>query len=267
MAFRRVAIVGGLRTPFVKANTVFASLNAIDLGRLLVQEVVQRFDLDATPIDQLVFGQLLPGVRSSSLAQDIAIAVGLPKSIDAQSIAPSTRAVTALANAIALGQAEMGIAGGADSMSNAPVFASPALAQALIGAAQSTSVLERLRSFQGLSGKDLLPVRVAAATTVERRSGDDDVMPLAVPPAFEVTISRDDADGGPFDGAAAIVLMSEEKARALGLQPLAFIRSFTPSASDLEASSASGARVLLDAARSFAESVTVDGLTFTLERG
>jgi acetyl-CoA acetyltransferase len=43
---RRVAIVGGLRTPFVKAGTAFAELSALDLGRLVVQELVQRCDLD-----------------------------------------------------------------------------------------------------------------------------------------------------------------------------------------------------------------------------
>ena len=56
---RRVAIVGGVRTPFVKSGTVFRDLTALDLGKLVVSELVQRTELPVAQIDQLVFGTVM----------------------------------------------------------------------------------------------------------------------------------------------------------------------------------------------------------------
>ena len=70
---RRVAIIGGLRTPFVKANTVFNDLTALDLGRIVVQELVQRYDLDPNELDELVFGQVVPSMTASSIAREIVL--------------------------------------------------------------------------------------------------------------------------------------------------------------------------------------------------
>jgi len=53
---RRVAIVAGLRTPFVKAGTSFKDLSALELGRQVVAELVQRAEIPGRAIDQIVFG-------------------------------------------------------------------------------------------------------------------------------------------------------------------------------------------------------------------
>src|SRR4051812_28322781 len=104
---RRVAIVRGLRTPFVKAGTVFAQLTALDLGKLVVQELVQRADLDPEQIDQVVFGQVIPNLTAPSIAREVTLAAGLPRKIEAHTVvracATSIQALTDAANAIALG--------------------------------------------------------------------------------------------------------------------------------------------------------------------
>ncbi|WP_141590997.1 acetyl-CoA C-acyltransferase FadI [Myxococcus sp. AB056] len=299
---RRVAIVRGLRTPFVKAGSVFSGLTALDLGRLVVQELVQKTDLDPNVIDQVVFGQVIPTLTAPSIAREVVIAAGLPKKIDAFTVsracATSIQAMTAAANAIATGEADVIIAGGTESMSDAPIFTSRPLAHALVAASKGRSLPDKLKPFQRLKAKDLLPVPPAiaeystgmtmgeSAEKMAKENGisreeqdriafnshrnaakawkdglfDNEVMHVVVPPKFDKTAERDNivredssmealgqlkpafdrkygtitaGNASPLtDGAAALLLMSEEKARALGYEPLGFLRSHAYAATD-----------------------------------
>lgn len=299
---RRVAIVGGLRTPFVKANTVFNDLSALDLGVIVVKELVQRYDLDPSTIDQLVFGQVVPGLTAASVAREVVLLTGLPRKVEAHTVAracaTSIQAMVSAANSIALGQADVVICGGTESMSDPPIFTSRPLAHALVSASKARNLPEKLKPFQRLKPKDLLPVPPAIAefTTgatmgdsaekmakdngISRREQDeialashlnaarawktglfkDEVMSVPVPPAYAQladhdNIVRDDTtidalaqlkpvfdrrygsvtagNASPLtDGAAALVLMSEEKAKALGYEPLGYLRSHAFAATD-----------------------------------
>ncbi|QQR42709.1 acetyl-CoA C-acyltransferase FadI [Myxococcus xanthus] len=299
---RRVAIVRGLRTPFVKAGSVFSGLTALDLGRLVVQELVQKTDLDPNVIDQVVFGQVIPTLTAPSIAREVVIAAGLPKKIDAFTVsracATSIQALTTAANAIATGEADVIIAGGTESMSDAPIFTSRPLAHALVAASKGRSLPDKLKPFQRLKAKDLLPVPPAiaeystgmtmgeSAEKMAKENGisreeqdriafnshrnaakawkdglfDNEVMHVVVPPKFDKTAERDNivredssmealgqlkpafdrkygtitaGNASPLtDGAAALLLMSEEKARALGYEPLGFLRSHAYAATD-----------------------------------
>src|SRR3954465_14047185 len=84
---RRVAIIGGLRTPFVKAGTVFNDLSALDLGRIVVSELVQRADLDPNEIDQCIFATARPPLTATSIAREVVIAAGLPRKIETHTVA------------------------------------------------------------------------------------------------------------------------------------------------------------------------------------
>ncbi|QDE70326.1 acetyl-CoA C-acyltransferase FadI [Myxococcus xanthus] len=299
---RRVAIVRGLRTPFVKAGSVFSGLTALDLGRLVVQELVQKTDLDPNVIDQVVFGQVVPTLTAPSIAREVVIAAGLPKRVDAFTVsracATSIQAMTTAANAIATGEADVIIAGGTESMSDAPIFTSRPLAHALVAASKGRSLPDKLKPFQRLKAKDLLPVPPAiaeystgmtmgeSAEKMAKENGisreeqdriafnshrnaakawkdglfDNEVMHVVVPPKFDKTAERDNivredssmealgqlkpafdrkygtitaGNASPLtDGAAALLLMSEEKARALGYEPLGFLRSHAYAATD-----------------------------------
>ena len=59
----RIAVVAGLRTPFAKQATAFHGVPAVDLGKLVVSEMLARTDLDPMLIDQLVFGQVVQGME------------------------------------------------------------------------------------------------------------------------------------------------------------------------------------------------------------
>lgn len=299
---RRVAIVRGLRTPFVKAGTDFARLTALDLGRMVVQELVQRSEINPQEIDQLVFGQVIPTLTAPSIAREVVLAAGLPRKIDAFTVAracaTSIQAMTTAANAIALGEADVVIAGGTESMSDAPIFTSRPLAQALVGASKARGLPAKLKSFQALKPQDLVPVPPAiaeystgltmgeSAEKMAQENGisrqeqdllaftshqnaarawkegffDDQVMHVVVPPKYEKVAQKDNivredtslealaqlkpvfdrkygtitaGNSSPLtDGAGALLMMSEERARALGLEPLGYVRSHAFAATD-----------------------------------
>jgi acetyl-CoA acyltransferase len=299
---RRVAIVRGLRTPFVKAGSLFSGLTALDLGRMVVQELVQRAELDPNEINQVVFGQVIPTLTAPSIAREVVIAAGLPRKIEAFTVAracaTSIQAMTTAANAIAVGEADVVVAGGTESMSDAPIFTSRPLAHALIAASKARSLPDKLKPFQKLKAKDLLPVPPAiaeystgqtmgeSAEKMAKENGisreeqdrialashhnaarawkegrfDEEVMHVVIPPKFEEVAARDNivredtslealgqlkpafdrkygtitaGNASPLtDGAAALLLMSEERAKALGYEPLGFLRAHAYAATD-----------------------------------
>jgi acetyl-CoA acyltransferase len=299
---RRVAIVNGLRTPFVKAATVFSDLTALDLGRIVVQELVQRSELDPNEIDSVVFGQVIPGMTAASIAREVVLTAGLPRKIEAYTVARAcATSVQALVNAgmaIALGQSNVAIAGGTESMSDPPIFTSRPLAHALAESSRARTLPARLKPFQRLAPKDLLPVppaiaeyttglsmgesaeKMAKENGISRKEQDElslashlnaakawkagffdvEVMHVPVPPKYAKVADTDNivradtslealsalkpvfdrkygtvtaGNASPLtDGAAALLVMSEERAKALGYEPLGYLRSHAFAATD-----------------------------------
>ena len=298
----RVAVIAGLRTPFVRSNGDFKDLSAVDLGALLVNELVARSGLPLSEFDALIFGQVVPSQLSSLIAREVVLRSELPRTLPAhttsRACATSVQAATEAADQILLGHADTVIAGGAESLSDAPIFASRKLAQALVNASRARSLTERIRAFAGLSLKDVAPVPPALtepttgltmgesaqkmawengisreaqdryALESQRKAADawasgkfaEEVMAVEVPPrylkisAVDNNVRRDatyDAlatlkpafdrrygtitagNSSPLtDGAAAVILMSEGRARELGVKPLGFLRAYAYAATD-----------------------------------
>jgi len=164
---RRVAIVAGLRTPFVKANSAFKDLSALDLGKQVVAEIVQRAEIPTAAIDQIVFGTVIPSVQLPNIAREVGLAAGLPKNVDAYSVvracATSMQALTDAANSIALGEADLAIIGGAEAMSDVPIMYARPVAQAIAQASRGRTLMQKLGAFHEVSANDLLPVPPAIA--------------------------------------------------------------------------------------------------------
>lgn len=82
----RIAVVAGLRTPFAKQATAFHGVPAVDLGKLVVSEMLARTDLDPKLIDQLVFGQVVQMPEAPNIAREIVLGTGMSVSTDAYSV-------------------------------------------------------------------------------------------------------------------------------------------------------------------------------------
>jgi acetyl-CoA acyltransferase len=164
---RRVAIVAGLRTPFAKAGTVFKTVSAIELGRLCVTELVERSNLDGEDVDALIFGTVVPSVLAPNIAREVALLPIFPKGIPAFTVgracASANQAITDGADQIALGQANVVIAGGAESLSAVPILHSRAFADILVDASRAKSVPAKLAVLARTRPRDLVPVTPAIA--------------------------------------------------------------------------------------------------------
>ena len=299
---KRIAIIAGVRTPFAKAGTTLKSLSAIELGKIAVSELVHRTDLDPASVDLLTFGTVLPSVLAPNIAREIALMPLLPKRIDAWSVsracASANQAITDAADQIALGHAQIAIAGGAESLSNVPILHSRGFSDALVAASKAKTIGQRMQAFSGIRAKDFIPITPAIAepTTGETmgqsaekmaklngvtREEQDvlalashqnahkgtvdgrltaEIVPVSIPPRFEQAMTSDNGirsdttaeqlaglkpvfdrrygsvtagNASPLtDGGAAVLLMREDVAKALGYHAKAYIRSYAYAALD-----------------------------------
>lgn len=163
----RIAIVSGLRTPFAKQATAYHHVPALDLGKVVVNEMLERLNIDKNEIDQLVFGQVVQMPEAPNIAREIVLGTGMPVSVDAYSVsracATSFQAVANVAESIIAGHTAVGIAGGADSSSVLPIGVSKKLAGSLVDLNKARTLSQRLKIFSKLRLKDLMPVPPAVA--------------------------------------------------------------------------------------------------------
>ena len=159
---KRVAVVAGLRTPFAKQSSAYKDLSALDLGKLVVNELMQRTGIDPKEVEQVVYGQVVPSLSAPNIAREIVLGTALPQDIEAYSVsracATSYQSTVNVVEAIENGAIDCGIAGGADSASDVPIAVSKKLAEALIAASRARSLGDRIKAFAGLSPRDLVPV-------------------------------------------------------------------------------------------------------------
>lgn len=293
---RRAVVVGGVRTPFVKAFKELLKLDAIALGDAAVGAMLDRLEFPRDEIDGIVWGGvILPGM-APNVAREIVLDLCLPARVEGHTVtracASGLQAITSAVSAIERGDADVMIAGGADSTSNAelkvPQKVVHALAPVAMGGkatpADYLQVALQLAPFTDIfprqpkiaerttgqvmgeaaeematrneisrEAQDAFAVRShhRAAAAIQSGRFDDEVVPVETPDGRRVyadTLVRADTsverlarlrpvfarDGtltagnsSPLtDGAACVMLMEEQKAKALGYTPLAAFRSW-----------------------------------------
>ena len=167
----RVAVVRGLRTPFAKAGTSYASVDALELGKIVVSELVQKSGIDPETIDQVIFGTVIPSIKAANIAREIVLGTGLPRSIPAhtvsQACASGNQAITSAADSIHRGYSDVIIAGGSESLSNVPILFSKKFAETLIAASREKTPLGKLKAFSRIRPAHLAPdvPAIAESTT------------------------------------------------------------------------------------------------------
>jgi len=148
-----LVIVDGVRTPFLKMGTDFASLDATEQGRVVVQTLLTRTGIDPALIDETIFGCVSQPADAANIARVIALRAGIPESVPAMTVhrncASGMEALTVAAERVASGHGEIFVVGGTENMTQIPLFFS-------VVAAAKFSALSRMKSAGG---------RAAAALT------------------------------------------------------------------------------------------------------
>jgi acetyl-CoA acyltransferase len=291
---RRAVIIGGVRTPFVKAFGQLIKVDTIGLGVAAVGALLERTGISRKEIEGIVWGGvILPGT-APNVGREIALDLKLPPSVEAMTVtracASGLQAITTAAAAIERGDADVMIAGGSDSTSNAeiklPQKVVHAMAPLAFGKATPADYLGVVSQLWPIT--DILPQRpkIAERTTgevmgesaekmarrneISRAAQDElafrshqraaaaiasgrfasEVAPVKTPegvvhndnlvradtsleklaklkPVFAKDGTVTAGNASPLtDGASAVLLMSEEKAKSLGLKALAALRSW-----------------------------------------
>jgi acetyl-CoA acyltransferase len=292
----RIAVVDGARTPFVKAGTAFKGMDALDLASIAAGELVVRTGIDPAEIDLSIFGTVIPSVSAPNLGREVVFRTGLPMDIPGTTVnlacASSNRAICFGAEAILTGEAEVVLAGGAESLSNVPILFSDAAADRFMAANRAKTLPAKAAALAKLRPQDLAPVapaiaeyttgltmgqsaeKMAKENDISRRAQDEIalmshqraaaatadgrmaemIVPTFPGPKYGEAVTQDNGirddtsmealsglrpvfdkrygtlsagNSSPLtDGGSAVLLMGEEKAKALGLEPLGYIKSF-----------------------------------------
>jgi acetyl-CoA acyltransferase len=299
---RRVAIVAGVRTPFLKSGTAFRDVTAVALARHAARELLFRSEVDGREVDEVIFSQVIPSVLAPNVAREVSLLPQFLPSVPAYTLnracASSGQAIANAADQIALGHADTILAGGVETLSDIPILHSRRLSRVLVDAGRAKTLGGRVAAFGRTRPRDLVPVapaiaepstgesmgqsaeKMAKENGISREAQDDlalrshrraaagtadgrltaeiapwfggsaldqpaaadngiraDTTPealAALKPVFDRRYGSVTAgNSSPLtDGAAAVLLMAEEKAEALGYTPLAYLRSYAVAAVD-----------------------------------
>jgi acetyl-CoA C-acetyltransferase len=169
---KRVAIVGGVRIPFARSYSTYATASNQDMLTAAFRGVVERFRLQGERLGDVAAGAVIKHSRDYNLVRECVLASGLDPhtpGLDMQrACGTSLEAAIDIGNKIALGQIEAGIAGGTDSISDAPIVYPRSYQQLLLASYRGRTVWERLSPWFGLRPRHFKPVLPAV---IEPRTG------------------------------------------------------------------------------------------------
>ena len=181
----RVAVVGGSRTPFCRSHSVYKNRTNKDLMTAALEGVVSKFDLKGQTLGDVALGAVIKHSKDWNLARESLIEAGLSlrtPGVDLQrACGTSLEAAGMIANKIALGQIDCGIAGGTDSTSDAPIVFRDDFRRILLDAYSAHNVLGRIKPWFRLRPKHFIP---EYPSVVEPRTG------LSMGQSMEITAQK-----------------------------------------------------------------------------
>lgn len=294
----RIAVVDGIRTPFVKAWTLFEDIPAQRLGAICVRELLELTHLSPDSVDEVIFGAVAQPVEASNVSRVISLYAGIPEEKRAYTVsrncASGFESATSAFEKIRCGLDEVVIAGGTESMSNIPLIFGKDITRILVRLNKTKSAIEKLKLLSRIRPRYLKPVPglalgltdpvcglnmgqtaevLAKEFGISRKEQDEfslmshkraiagrmklreEIVPVMVPPEFDIVVEDDNgpresqtlealANLKPYfdrhtgtvtvgnscqvsDGSCSLLIMEDEKAKAMGYEPLGYIRGYT----------------------------------------
>src|ERR1043165_9762069 len=157
----KIAILGGNRIPFARSNGPYAEASNQDMLTTALDGLAARFGLEGERLGEVVAGAVLKHSRDFNLTRECVLGSRLDSATPAydvqQACGTGLEAAILVANKIALGQVESGIAGGVDTPSDAPLAVNDDLRRVLIKVNSATTVQDRLKALAGIRPGMLAP--------------------------------------------------------------------------------------------------------------
>lgn len=293
----RIAIVDGIRTPFIKAWTLFEDVAGQMLGAGCVRELLEQTHINPSSVDEVIFGVVGQPVEASNVSRVISLYAGIPKEKRAYTVsrncASGFESITSASEKIRCGIDEVVIAGGTESMSNMPLIFGKDITKIFIRMNKAKSIGEKLKLIFSMRPHHFKPVPslglgltdpvcglnmgqtaeiLAKEFGISRREQDEfslmshkravesrmklreEIMSFIIPADFDIVVEDDNgprqnqtlealANLKPYfdrhtgtvtvgnscqitDGACSLLIMDEEKARAMGYEPMGYIRAY-----------------------------------------
>lgn len=298
---KKVVLIDGARTPFLKAGTDYMDLMSYQLGAFAIKGVLDKTGIKPTHINEVVMGTVIHNVKTPNVARESALTAGLrmntPCHTVSQACISANQAISRGADLIRLGHADVVIAGGTDCTSDSPIGYKKSMRKKLFNAQKLKTTGDMIKFALSLKLTDFLPDRPAVAEFLtDRLMGEDcetlaarfgvsreaqdefahrshataqkaqdegilakEIVPVELPPKFK-PIDKDNgirvapkeklaklkpafvkphgtltAANSSFltDGAAAVLIMSEDKAKELGFTPKAYIHDYVFTGQDI----------------------------------
>lgn len=300
---KRIVVIDGCRTPFLRSGTDYIDLMSYQLGQFAIKGLLSKTGIDPKAVDYVVMGTTISNVRTGNVAREAAITAGIPSKAPCHTVTmaciSANQAIVSGINVIQSGQAEVVIAGGTDTVSDAPILFNKKMRKKLFMAQKLKGFADTMKFVLSLRPKDFVPDAPAVAEfltgrtmgldcdilagsyAVGRKEQDEfalrshhlaakadaegllanEIVPVETAPKFK-RIAKDNGfrgdssmdklsklkpafvkEGGTItagnasfltDGAAAVLIMTEDKAKELGLTPKAYIHSYTFVGCDLD---------------------------------
>lgn len=300
---KNIVLIDGCRTPFLRAGTDYFDLMTYQLGQVAIKGLLNKTGIDPKEIDTVVMGTVVSNIKTSNVARESALGAGIPYTTPCytvtQACISANRAIATAIGQMAIGQADVIIAGGVDSASDTPIGYKKGMRKKLFKAQKLKTTGDMLKFLATLRLGDFLPDKPAVAEfTTKRTMGNDceglvgkfgvtrdeqdeiavrshqlaakaneagllpkEMCDVSLPPKFEPVKTDNGIRGDSTveklaklrpafdrkygsltaanssfltDGAAAVLLTTEEKARELGLTPKARVVDFVFTGQDLE---------------------------------
>lgn len=198
MSLNKVAILGGNRIPFARSNGVYADASNTDMLTAALDGLVARFDLAGKEIGEVVAGTVLKHSRDLNLTREAVLNTDLPATTPAydlsQACGTGLQAAFAVANKIALGLIDSGIAGGTDTTSDAPIALGDGLRKPLLRLGNAKTAKQKLSALSTINPKDLLAFPQNGEPRTRLSMGEHQAIT-----ALEWNISRTDQDELAYD--------------------------------------------------------------------
>ncbi|RZG47061.1 MULTISPECIES: acetyl-CoA C-acetyltransferase [Acinetobacter] len=157
---RRVAIIGGNRIPFARSNGPYFKASNSDMLTAALNGLVERFNLQGQRLGEVVAGAVLKHSRDFNMTRECVLSTQLAPETPAydiqQACGTGLQAAFLVANKIALGQIEVGVAGGVDTTSDAPIAFGDGLRKALLELNIAKTGKDRLKALAKINVKDLM---------------------------------------------------------------------------------------------------------------